>query len=56
MAKLRESGLSVGQMAQLCQCLSRMGATPADRSKVFAVDPKGAPSVFESLDDPDVLN
>lgn len=34
MAKVRDDSITNGQLAQLIVCLSRMGMTPADRSKV----------------------
>jgi phage terminase small subunit len=33
-AKMREGSISTGETAQLISCLSRLGLTPADRSKV----------------------
>lgn len=40
MAKLRAGHISVGESAQLLGCLSRMGLTPADRSRVAVAPSK----------------
>lgn len=57
MARLRqhglggENGLSAGQLAQLNRCLSQMGMTPADRSKVSVIVAREEPNPFTCLDD-----
>jgi phage terminase small subunit len=57
MAKLRaegiggRSGVSVGEMTQLNQCLSRMGLTPADRPKIAVAKDDEKKNAFASLDD-----
>jgi phage terminase small subunit len=43
--KMREGTISTGETAQLISCLSRLGLTPADRSRV-SVDPSKATSLM----------
>jgi len=50
MAKMRgPKGLRPGERTQLIQCLSKMGLTPADRSKVGVTPRPAGVNVFEEL-------
>jgi phage terminase small subunit len=49
MAKLRAGTISIGESAQLLGCLSRMGLTPADRSRVAVAPQANDQDTFAEL-------
>jgi hypothetical protein len=49
MAKVRDESITNGQLAQLIVCLSRMGMTPSDRSKIGIPENAEEENPFEEI-------